>query len=140
MPLICPSKGSKPVFGKSRIRYLSSGVIWSSGYLSDEIRASPSNQYLSVRGPASRLLLCLQNEYLQWTPEVSGDSALLLPLLYHPGDKVTKTTKLCIVLHFSDEKLKEFMARSKDVSDEDLYFKNFLLFEICLQEGTLRRY
>ena len=96
--------------------FLSSGVIWSSGYLSDEIRASPSNQYLSVRGPVSRLLLCLQTEYLQWTPEVSGDSALLLPLLYHPGNNVTRTTELCIVLHFSDEKLKEFMARSKDVS------------------------
>ena len=97
---------------------LYSGVIWSSGYLSEEMRASPSNQYLSTRGPVSRLLLCLQNEYLEWTPGVAGDSALLLPLLYDPGNKVTKTTELCVVLHFSDDKLKVLMESSKNVSGE----------------------
>ena len=99
-------------------KFIFLGIIWSSGYLSGEIRASPSNQYLSVRGPLSRLLLCLQDEYLQWTPEVTGDSALLLPLLYDPGNKVTKTTELCVVLHFSDHKLKVLMESSKNVSAE----------------------
>ena len=101
---------------------LYSGVIWSSGYLSEVIRASPSNQYLSTRGPVSRLLLCLQDEYLQWTPEVTSDSALLLPLLYHPSNKVTKKTELCVVLHFSDDKLKVLMESSKNVSGESSSF------------------
>ena len=110
------------------------GIIWSSGYLSDEIRASPSNQYLSVRGPVSRLLLCLQDEYLQWTPEVTGDSALLLPLLYDPGNKVTKTTELCVVLHFSDHKLKVLMESSKNVSAEGWSFTFIVLFQAYLQD------
>lgn len=85
-------------------------IVWGSGCMdfSRDINCQPK-QVLAVRGPKTR-------EYLLRNgidcPEVYGDPALLLPLVYQPKDK-TKKYKVTLIPHHMDfdepDRLKEVM-------------------------------
>ncbi len=71
-------------------------IIWGSGIvLKDQV--VKCNKVLAVRGPKTRDRL-MQLGYS--VPEIYGDPALLLPLIYIP--KVTKQFKLGIIPHYVD--------------------------------------
>ena len=80
-------------------------------------------------------MLIQHNKYLQWAPEVSGDSALLLPLLYYPQN-ITKVHDLCVVLHFIDDHMRtsisdnvtlvSFHNTAEDFVDQILTCKNVM--------------
>lgn len=74
-------------------------VIWGAGLMHEHSRLSlPVADYRSVRGPLTQI--ALREHYKIDCPEIYGDPALLLPLLYHP----TKKKKYCvgIIPHYAD--------------------------------------
>lgn len=84
-------------------------VVWGSGIISKDSKIKRA-KFISVRGPQTRLSLINQGYDV---PEVYGDPALLLPLLYCP--KVKKEFKYGIVPHYVDKEKMEFLF--KDRSD-----------------------
>lgn len=78
-------------------------IVWGTGFINatDCVKASP-RQVCAVRGPLSRAMLLAQGIDC---PEVYGDPALLLPLLYYPD--VAKTHDLGVILHIRDRDIAE---------------------------------
>lgn len=100
----------------SIIEYYSSekSVIWGSGciYGNIEIKKKPKKVY-AVRGKLSRKVLLEQGIHC---PEVYGDPALLLPLIYKPQAK--KTYKYGVIPHYIDYDLvhvKEFRENHPEI-------------------------
>ena len=93
-------------------------IIYGSGAI-DEIPklVGRPTKVLSVRGPLSRNVL-IENGIE--CPEVYGDPALLLPLIYSP--KVTKKNKIGIIPHYrtDDMTFVSFMKKNYDVSIIDM--------------------
>ena len=74
----------------------SGGFFWGSGLLNDNITFYPNRtKFFSVRGPLSRKIL---KEKGYNVPEIYGDPALLLPLIYKP--KIKKKYKYGIITHW----------------------------------------
>lgn len=84
----------------SIMRVIKSGdTVWGSGVMrdNDKFPQAPEVKFLAVRGGMSRGILRF---YGGDVPEVYGDPALLLPLMYKP--KVKKTHKVGLIPHFVD--------------------------------------
>lgn len=77
----------------------SNAIIWGSGFMSEDahIKYAPK-KICAVRGPRTRSRLLELNLSC---PEVYGDPALLIPLIYKP--KINKKYKLGIVPHYTDK-------------------------------------
>jgi len=73
-------------------------LVWGSGspHLNDTL--APNAEYRAVRGPHTRALVMSNGATC---PEVYGDPAWFLPVLYAP--RVTKTHKTGLILHFTHE-------------------------------------
>ena len=72
-------------------------MIWGSGMMyNKEYQAPAYTEILSVRGPLTRDLIKGVN-----VPEIYGDPALLLPLIYHPNIK--KIHKVGYIPHYIDK-------------------------------------
>jgi len=91
----------------------SSSIVWGTGSLFGGKRNLPSPKRIcAVRGPLTRQVL-LENGIA--CPEVYGDPALLLPLVYRP--KVKKKYKIGLIPHYIDLELgnvKALCEKSKD--------------------------
>lgn len=75
-------------------------VIWGAGFMSDQKPRVPQPQNIyAVRGPLTRKIFLDHNIDC---PEVYGDPALLLPLLYAP--KIEKKYKIGFLPHYVDKK------------------------------------
>jgi len=73
--------------------------VWGTGCIRNKkIVARPGVKFLAVRGPRTRALI--SNAVV---PEVYGDPALLLPLIYNP--KIEKKYKVGILPHYVDKKI-----------------------------------
>lgn len=72
-------------------------VIWGSGIPSEKVKLNKPKEVKAVRGPLTRKLL-LENGIN--CPEVYGDPALLIPLVYNPT--VEKKYKIGIIPHFTN--------------------------------------
>lgn len=72
-------------------------IVWGAGYIDDVKSTIKPSKVMAVRGPKSREV-CLKNNIE--CPEIYGDPALLLPLMYNP--LVSKKYKLGIIPHYSD--------------------------------------
>lgn len=112
-------------FRKKRENYLCIGstleflsdehsIVWGSGAIcgTTPLKIHPK-KVLAVRGPLTRDYLLSQGIKC---PEIYGDPALLLPLVYSP--KVHKKYRIGIIPHFVDinnQYLKEFIANNNNV-------------------------
>lgn len=92
-------------------------IVWGSGILippSDQQKANYIvEKVVAVRGKRTRD--CLINDGID-CPEVYGDPALLLPLIYHP--KVQKVKgRIGIIPHYADKNDKNFIRLLNDCGD-----------------------
>lgn len=90
-------------------------IIWGTGAITGGNRKIKEIPYkvCAVRGPLTRQFLLSQNISC---PEVYGDPALLLPLLYHRTKQ--KKYKIGLIPHYVDlkcPKVKEFYKNNRDV-------------------------
>lgn len=102
-------KGSKKILDKPAYiaigsilsRVQDKSIVWGSGAFGTEQRRqiSAEAQYHAVRGPLTR---CLVNNIGATCPEVYGDPALLIPLVYNPD--VAKEYEIGVVLRWSEKK------------------------------------
>jgi len=75
-------------------------VVWGAGYISDQnIKIVRPKKTLAVRGPLTRKIFLDHNIDC---PEVYGDPALLLPLIYNP--KTEKKYEIGFIPHFVNKK------------------------------------
>lgn len=75
-------------------------TIWGSGLLNTKILGRLANRKLdvrAVRGPLTRMIL-MERGYT--VPEVYGDPAILMPLIYNP--KVTKRYPVSVITHVNE--------------------------------------
>ncbi len=75
-------------------------TVWGSGILNSKILYRLKSRALdvrAVRGPITRLILM---EYGYCVPEVYGDPAVLMPLLYNP--EVEKKYKISVITHMDE--------------------------------------
>lgn len=72
-------------------------VVWGTGGLTKRFYRLPGVKFLAVRGPLTRQ--CIRTRYN--IPEVYGDPALLLPLIYSP--QIKKQYEVGVVPHWIDE-------------------------------------
>lgn len=83
----------------SVIKFAQEGTpVWGSGSPHSDDTLHPEARYCSVRGPHTRDLV-LKNGGT--CPEIYGDAAWILPILYAPA--VPKTAKTGLILHFTHE-------------------------------------
>lgn len=82
-------------------RVTDNSIIWGSGAFGTETEKSlnPNSTYLAVRGPLTRNLLRIHG--VKHVPEVYGDPALLMPLVFNP--KIEKKYKLGVILRWSEQ-------------------------------------
>lgn len=75
-------------------------VVWGSGAFGTEIKKhlAPHAKYLAVRGPLTRNLLRIHGIDC---PEVYGDPALLMPMVFNPS--VQKKYKIGMILRWSEQ-------------------------------------
>jgi len=75
-------------------------IIWGAGFMTDQKPRVPIPQSIcAVRGPLTRKIFLDHNIEC---PEVYGDPALLLPLIYNP--KIVKKYKIGFLPHYADKK------------------------------------
>lgn len=80
-------------------------IIWGAGIITKDQKVKKPAEILAVRGPLTRDNLLRQGCSC---PEIYGDAALILPLLFNPGTK--KIYKLGIIPHYTDyEKIKRIV-------------------------------
>lgn len=108
-------------------------IVWGSGILARDSQIS-SAKFLAVRGKYTQLRL---QELGYKTPEVIGDPALLLPLIYSPNIK--KKYKLGIIPHIDHFNSISAVARGTDVliislNNEDI---EGVIDDICSCEYTI---
>ncbi len=85
-------------------------LIWGSGFISEKSYVSKPGKILAVRGPSTR------GKYIGEgvdCPEVYGDPALLLPMIYKP--EIKRKYKMGVVPHYVD---KDSAALSKVLNCE----------------------
>lgn len=102
-------------------------VIWGSGILtkSDTIQKNVKDSNLkicAVRGPKTRQLL------LEWgkdCPEIYGDPAILMPMIYKPED-TKKKYKVSLVFNYEHDKFE--IPKDKDIHIIDIKTDNYKKF------------
>lgn len=92
--------------------------VWGAGFISDTVSVfEKPKKVFAVRGPLSREIYLMNGVEC---PEVYGDPALLLPLIYNP--EPSKREKVGVIPHYVDKKngwvLKQ--SENKDVSVIDI--------------------
>lgn len=112
--IFCQNQENIMVIG-SIIEHLTTknSIIWGSGAMyggNFQMREFPQ-KVLAVRGPLSRDYLLSQGVDC---PEVYGDPALLLPIIYTP--KISKKYKLGIIPHYVDFE-SEYISKFKNEAD-----------------------
>ncbi len=75
-------------------------IVWGAGLISDQVKAPEGLHIKAVRGPLTRDLLKAQGQMN--CPNIYGDPALLMPLIYRPDR--TSTYQYGILPHYSDKK------------------------------------
>ena len=92
-------------------------IVWGAGFISPTKTFYKPKEVLAVRGPLSRKIF-LENAID--CPEVYGDPALILPLIYYP--KIEKKYKYGIIPHYYDfnHEWVNSMKNQKDVLVIDL--------------------
>lgn len=82
-------------------RVTHSSIVWGSGAFGTETYVSVDRKakYLAVRGPLTRNLLRINR--VKNVPEVYGDPALLMPLIFNP--KVEKKYKIGVILRWQEK-------------------------------------
>lgn len=74
-------------------------IVWGTGCMYDrEINSPPKTEFLAVRGPLTKNLIKKTT-----VPDIFGDPALILPLIYKPP--VAKKYKLGILPHYVDKRI-----------------------------------
>lgn len=114
------------------IKYMSTGsiirkadsntIVWGSGSIASSLNLiNVSPKILAVRGPLTRELI-LKNKID--CPEVYGDPALLLPMIYSPT--VAKKYKLGVVPHYVDRESDfiKYCRHNKDIKVIDVQNRN----------------
>jgi len=101
---LVPEQGGGKLLGVGSImRVLKEGdLVWGSGIMreTDEFPQAKACKFLAVRGNLTRGIL---ERYRANVPQVYGDPALLLPLMYSPTPLITH--EVGIIPHFVDEKM-----------------------------------
>lgn len=104
----------------------SKSVIWGSGakYGGDYMLPAKPHKVLAVRGPLTRQYLLSKGVDC---PEIYGDPALLLPLIYSPSNPTKKRYRVGFILHFNDlsnENVSELIKYNDDVKLIDIKYYN----------------
>lgn len=82
-------------------------VVWGSGLISEKKMKAPNGvRFLAVRGPLTRSMI--EGD----VPEIYGDPAILMPLIYNP--EIKKTHKVGILPHYIDKVLWEGKTFASD--------------------------
>lgn len=98
-----------------------SSTVWGSGIVDTQFGVDRRAKYLAVRGPLTRdkVLSCGGI-----CPEVYGDPALLLPLIFPIDTK--KNTKITIIPHYVDyQRVQEGITDSQDIDVVKMMTDNF---------------
>jgi pyruvyltransferase len=110
-------------------------IIWGSGVMTEKEELNNVKNILAVRGPITRKLFLKNNIEC---PEIYGDPALCLPLVY-PKINSEKKFKLGIIPHFVD--FEEIYELYKDVSDINIISVRLdvesFVDEVCKCEKTI---
>ncbi len=92
-------------------------VVWGSGSIRQaKIKGFKNVKFLAVRGPLTRE--CLDGD----VPEIYGDPALLLPLIYNP--KIEKKYEWGVLPHYVDKEI------AKERAEELLANRSYLFIDI----------
>ncbi len=90
-------------------------IVWGSGLINQTKMKAPNNvTFLAVRGPLTRDMIDAD------VPEVYGDPAILLPLIYKPNADTKKTHKVGILPHYIDKVLWEEKTLPPDTKFIDI--------------------
>ena len=89
-------EGKLLAVGSVMSKLMPADVVWGTGCMRNKIVTSTRNTFLAVRGSMTRALI--KDAHV---PEIYGDPALLLPLLYDPD--VKKTHNIGFIPHYVDK-------------------------------------
>ena len=110
-------------------------IVWGTGVMTDKEELNNVKNILAVRGPITRKLFLKNNIDC---PEIYGDPALCLPMVY-PKKNIIKKFKLGIIPHFVD--FDEIYELYKDVSDINIISVRLdvesFIDEVCKCEKTI---
>lgn len=104
-------------------------VVWGTGCISDTPVVSRENTFLAVRGAMTRNLI--RNAFV---PEIFGDPALLLPLMYSP--RITKTHKIGFIPHYVDKPGFKINDKTSVVIDVNSPWRQFI-DQVCSCESVV---
>lgn len=105
-------------------------LIWGAGIIRQDIQHLPKpNKIYAIRGPKSREILLKSNVDC---PEIYGDPALLLPLIYFP--EVDKTHKVGVIPHYTDLNSDWIKKVSTDIDVLIIDLEVGLNFEIIIDQ------
>ncbi len=79
-------------------------IVWGTGSIKKEALPKVDALFLALRGPLTRACVIENNPVLH-VPEIYGDPALLLPMIYRPTVEVKY--KIGIIPHYADKKFME---------------------------------
>lgn len=106
-------------------------IIWGSGAISGMVKLKETpKKVCAVRGPLTRKYLQEQNICC---PEIYGDPALLLPLVYQP--RVKKQYRLGIIPHYSDLNLPHVeIFRNANPDVLFIHFRDYINWEKVIDQ------
>lgn len=108
-------------------------TIWGSGILNAKILYRLKNRKLdvrSVRDPITRMLLM---EYGHAVPEVYGDPAILMPLIYNP--EVEKKHKVSVITHMNEESFSQYHQISIITDDYEAFVREIKASELIVSSS-----
>ncbi|MBR0177263.1 MAG: polysaccharide pyruvyl transferase family protein [Bacteroidales bacterium] len=124
--------------GSSALGSFQNATLWGTGVQYDGLRGAWWEKYWdaehrkldirAVRGPLSREVLLKLGHHC---PEIYGDPAILMPLIYNPKERIKQDSDYCIIPQFvTEEEVRRYLPHHKIISMNTDDYKN-VIDHIC---------